>query len=309
MSLRAGAGLHGLQDVCKVGVFGELDWSPGIHEQALGRLHRPGQVDPVVGYFLFSNGGTDPLMGEVLDTKRMQSEPMRDPIARSSRRVVPEDRVRQLAMLVKQKSKEIMKPVPTEDTNFTYKLPGGTSENDLPCERGHRERDAVRPVDVGLRRGRGRPLPLDRGRAVRHGLQTATLKSRSTREASRMRPLPLNVVSDDGDGKLYMVGAAGTQREAILEDGVIDLMVFEVPTPPVALWVQSFAEVAPAMGEPVLDRKRWMVVVDSPAEYDPPDAPTVDRGGAPPLGRRASPRHGAPPPVGRQRRPGGARPP
>lgn len=28
-----------------------------------------------------------------------------------------------------------MKPVATERTNFTYKLPGGTEENDLPCER------------------------------------------------------------------------------------------------------------------------------------------------------------------------------
>jgi SNF2 family DNA or RNA helicase len=105
MSLRAGAGLHGLQDACKVGVFGELDWSPGIHEQALGRLHRPGQVDPVVGYFLFSNGGTDPLMGEVLDTKRMQSEPMRDPDREIVETRVPEDRVRQLAMLVRQKAR------------------------------------------------------------------------------------------------------------------------------------------------------------------------------------------------------------
>lgn len=26
-----------------------------------------------------------------------------------------------------------MKPVKTEDTNFTYKLPGGTDANDLPC--------------------------------------------------------------------------------------------------------------------------------------------------------------------------------
>lgn len=28
-----------------------------------------------------------------------------------------------------------MKPVKTERTNFTYKLPGGTEENDLPVER------------------------------------------------------------------------------------------------------------------------------------------------------------------------------
>lgn len=26
-----------------------------------------------------------------------------------------------------------MRPVETDETNFTFKLPGGTSENDLPC--------------------------------------------------------------------------------------------------------------------------------------------------------------------------------
>ncbi len=35
MSLRSGAGLDGLQECCNVGVFGELDWSPGVHEQCL----------------------------------------------------------------------------------------------------------------------------------------------------------------------------------------------------------------------------------------------------------------------------------
>jgi len=35
MSLRAGAGLDGLQHVCSTVVFGELDWSPGVHEQCL----------------------------------------------------------------------------------------------------------------------------------------------------------------------------------------------------------------------------------------------------------------------------------
>lgn len=35
MSLRSGAGLDGLQDVCSVGVFGELDWSPAMHDQCL----------------------------------------------------------------------------------------------------------------------------------------------------------------------------------------------------------------------------------------------------------------------------------
>ena len=79
MSLRAGAGLDGLQKACSVGVFGELDWSPGIHEQAIGRLARDGQETTVAAYFLVSDHGADPVMDEVLQLKRMQAEPLRDP--------------------------------------------------------------------------------------------------------------------------------------------------------------------------------------------------------------------------------------
>lgn len=81
MSLRSGAGLDGLQEVCNVVVFGELDWSPGMHDQCIGRLHRDGQDEGVVAYFLVSNVGSDPVMADVLNVKRMQSEPMRDPDA------------------------------------------------------------------------------------------------------------------------------------------------------------------------------------------------------------------------------------
>jgi hypothetical protein len=35
LSLRAGAGIDGLQHVCRTGVFAELDWSPKVHEQCL----------------------------------------------------------------------------------------------------------------------------------------------------------------------------------------------------------------------------------------------------------------------------------
>jgi len=35
ISLRSGAGLDGLQHVCRTVVFGELDWAPGVHEQCL----------------------------------------------------------------------------------------------------------------------------------------------------------------------------------------------------------------------------------------------------------------------------------
>jgi SNF2 family DNA or RNA helicase len=81
MSLRSGAGLDGLQAITNVAVFGELDWSPGMHDQCIGRLHRDGQDESVVAYFLVSDVGSDPVIAKVLNLKRMQSEPLRDPDA------------------------------------------------------------------------------------------------------------------------------------------------------------------------------------------------------------------------------------
>jgi len=101
MSLRAGAGLDGLQDVCSVAVFGELDWSPGVHEQCIGRLQRDGQDSTVAAYYLVSEGGADPLMAEVLGIKRQQSDAIRDPEADL---LIPahdhSDRVKELARRV-----------------------------------------------------------------------------------------------------------------------------------------------------------------------------------------------------------------
>jgi SNF2 family DNA or RNA helicase len=78
ISLRAGAGLDGLQYGCKTVVFGELDWSPGVHEQAIGRVARDGQVDPVMAYFLVSEEGSDPVVVDVLGLKKTQIEGVRN---------------------------------------------------------------------------------------------------------------------------------------------------------------------------------------------------------------------------------------
>ncbi len=75
MSLRSGAGVDGLQEVCRVGVFGELDWSPMTHKQCLGRLFRDGQTQEVIGYFLHCEDGSDPTVMEVLGIKRGQADP------------------------------------------------------------------------------------------------------------------------------------------------------------------------------------------------------------------------------------------
>jgi superfamily II DNA or RNA helicase len=77
MSLRAGAGIDGLQLASNIAVFGELDWSPQVHEQAIGRLRRDGMGEaPPVAYFLNSASGSDPAVMEALQIKRNQAEPM-----------------------------------------------------------------------------------------------------------------------------------------------------------------------------------------------------------------------------------------
>lgn len=81
ISLRAGAGLDGLQRVCKVGVFGEIDWSPGVHVQCIGRYHRDEQDDPSVAYYLLSDDGSDPVIADLLGLKRGQIEGVVDPDA------------------------------------------------------------------------------------------------------------------------------------------------------------------------------------------------------------------------------------
>jgi SNF2 family DNA or RNA helicase len=81
MSLRAGAGLDGLQYACRTVVFAELDWSHGVHHQAEGRVFRDGQPDPVSVYYLVSDSGSDPFLSETLGLKRGQLEGVIDPDA------------------------------------------------------------------------------------------------------------------------------------------------------------------------------------------------------------------------------------
>lgn len=98
MSLRSGAGVDGLQGHCHTGVFGELDWSPSVHEQCSGRLHRDGQDDPCTMYFLIADSGSDPVMSEVLGLKREQLEGVRNPEAALAERIdTGENSIRRLA--------------------------------------------------------------------------------------------------------------------------------------------------------------------------------------------------------------------
>lgn len=81
ISLRAGAGLDGLQSVCRTVVVGELDYSPAVIEQNIGRVGRDGQTEPVMAYFLISDEGSDPVLADILGLKRGQLEGVRDPDA------------------------------------------------------------------------------------------------------------------------------------------------------------------------------------------------------------------------------------
>lgn len=81
MSLRSGAGLDGLQQACHACVFGELDWSYGVHDQCEARIHRDGQAEPVFAYYALSDVGSDPIVADTLGIKRNQLEGIRDPSA------------------------------------------------------------------------------------------------------------------------------------------------------------------------------------------------------------------------------------
>lgn len=98
MSLRSGAGVDGLQGYCYNVVFGELDWSPGVHEQCVGRIHRDGVDAPCTAYFLVAEEGADPIMADVLGVKRQQIEDVRNPdSALVERRDTGENSIRRLA--------------------------------------------------------------------------------------------------------------------------------------------------------------------------------------------------------------------
>lgn len=79
MSLRSGAGVDGLQHRCSVVVFGELDWSPGVHQQVIWRIDRDGQTKPVMAFFLVSDDGSDPPMMEVNGVKASEAKQIIDP--------------------------------------------------------------------------------------------------------------------------------------------------------------------------------------------------------------------------------------
>lgn len=107
VSLRSGAGLDGLQKVCRIAVVGELDWSPAVHEQCIGRVYRDGQPDPVTAYFLLADTGSDPIVADVLGIKKSQSDGIREPDGKIYEGRTDANMVRELAQSVLAKRGEL----------------------------------------------------------------------------------------------------------------------------------------------------------------------------------------------------------
>ncbi len=100
LSLRSGAGLDGLQHHCRDVVFGELDWSPQVHYQVIGRLRRPGQTEQVTAHYLHTNEGSDPVLIETLGIKSDQSRGISDPGIAPAAKFTDDSRIKRLAQHV-----------------------------------------------------------------------------------------------------------------------------------------------------------------------------------------------------------------
>ena len=100
ISLRSGAGLDGLQGYCHDVVFGELDWSPKVHHQVIGRVRRAGQPRQVNAHYPITDEGSDPVMIEMLGVKSDQSRGIVDPGAEPALRVSDDSRIKRLAQYV-----------------------------------------------------------------------------------------------------------------------------------------------------------------------------------------------------------------
>lgn len=98
MSLRSGQGADGIQDVCSRVVFGELDWSPAVHEQCVGRAHRDGQSESTLVYYLTAREGSDPVLTDMLGIKQGQVDGVREPFGEiTAAAPMDPDHVRRLA--------------------------------------------------------------------------------------------------------------------------------------------------------------------------------------------------------------------
>lgn len=70
INLRTTAGLNLHRARCVI--FGELDWSPAVHVQAEDRVHRIGQKNNVLAYYLIAKTPSDIEIMDCIGIKRSQ---------------------------------------------------------------------------------------------------------------------------------------------------------------------------------------------------------------------------------------------
>lgn len=102
ISLRSGVGLDGLQDVCNTVVYGELDYSPKVHDQLTARVDRDRveDVDNIIqttAIYLVSDWGSDPVLIDMLGVKSSQSSGIVDPDAEVFEQYTDESRIKLMA--------------------------------------------------------------------------------------------------------------------------------------------------------------------------------------------------------------------
>ena len=104
-----------MQKICDWVVFGELDWSPKVHDQVITRVDRDGREegrDSVTAVFLFTEYGSDPTMMDVLGLKASQSHGIIDPFSGVGEQLSDESRIKKLA---KNYLASLNKEVPVEE--------------------------------------------------------------------------------------------------------------------------------------------------------------------------------------------------
>ncbi len=100
ISNRSGAGIDGLQYRCNDVVIGELDWSPMVLKQLIARIRRYGQKFTVNAHYMISEGGSDPLMIDVLGVKASQAHAIMNPYMQPIAADNDNERIRRLAKIV-----------------------------------------------------------------------------------------------------------------------------------------------------------------------------------------------------------------
>ncbi len=107
ISLRSGVGLDGLQKRSSIMVIGELDHSPKVHDQLIGRLDRDGQDEQVTAIYLVSDYGSDPLIIDRLSIKSSQSHNIINPLVAVEDQYCDESIIKRLAEKYLDKKKVI----------------------------------------------------------------------------------------------------------------------------------------------------------------------------------------------------------